>query len=198
MKRIRLDRIKGSALLLLAGTVLLLGIGGSVARETLCYDRDAIFSGQVWRLFTAPLVHLGWPHLLLNLAGLLLIWGLFAQNFNSRRWLYLYLGCATSVGSILLINNPEIGWYLGLSGVLHGLFSAGAIAERVTLPRITFIMLGALTAKLAWEQIRGSVPSTTALAGGAVIVDAHLYGAIAGLVLGWVLSTSPKKTMAKS
>jgi membrane associated rhomboid family serine protease len=47
--------------------------------------------------------------------------------------------------------------------------------------------------KLLWEQAVGPLPGSAEVAGGKVIVDAHLYGAIGGLVLGWVLSPGADK-----
>jgi uncharacterized membrane protein len=41
-----------------------------------------------------------------------------------------------------------------------------------------------LTLKLLWEVIYGPVPLTAASVGGAVVVAAHLYGAIAGALAG--------------
>jgi len=39
-----------------------------------------------------------------------------------------------------------------------------------------------LLAKLAYEQLYGALPGSAATAGGPVIVDAHLYGSIAGII----------------
>jgi hypothetical protein len=41
-----------------------------------------------------------------------------------------------------------------------------------------------LTLKLLWEVVYGPVPLTAASVGGAVVVAAHLYGAIAGALTG--------------
>ena len=36
--------------------------------------------------------------------------------------------------------------------------------------------------KLAWEQFAGPLPGSESGSGGPVIVDAHLYGAVGGLL----------------
>ena len=41
--------------------------------------------------------------------------------------------------------------------------------------------------KLSWEQFDGALPGSESVAGGLVVVDAHLYGALAGALLGIVL-----------
>ena len=39
-----------------------------------------------------------------------------------------------------------------------------------------------VVAKLAWEQVAGPLPFSEATAGGGVVIAAHLYGAVGGLV----------------
>ena len=48
-------------------------------------------------------------------------------------------------------------------------------------------VLLAIAAKLGWEQWGGAMPGTAALAGGSVITEAHLYGAVGGLLAGTVI-----------
>src|SRR5262245_13977247 len=57
-------------------TVLILAaaLGGDAIRMELRYERAAVFRGELWRLVTGHIVHLGWSHTLLNLAGLALVW----------------------------------------------------------------------------------------------------------------------------
>ena len=42
------------------------------------------------------------------------------------------------------------------------------------------VLWAAVVAKLAYEQLVGPLPGSEAAAGGAVVVNAHLYGAIGG------------------
>jgi membrane associated rhomboid family serine protease len=41
---------------------LALGLGEDELRQWGRYDREALESGELWRLVTAHLVHLGWGH----------------------------------------------------------------------------------------------------------------------------------------
>ncbi len=71
---------------------------------------------------------------------------------------------------------------MGLSGVLHGMLAAGAIGlwqERRPEAAALAILLAA---KLTYEALVGPVPGSEATAGGAVVTEAHLYGAIGGLL----------------
>ena len=52
---------------------IVLELGGDPAREVLAYTREGVAAGELWRLLTGHLVHLGWTHMWLNLAGIALV-----------------------------------------------------------------------------------------------------------------------------
>ncbi|MFL6551463.1 MAG: rhombosortase, partial [Povalibacter sp.] len=84
-----------------------------------------------------------------------------------------------------VLFEPQLQWYVGLSGVLHGALAAGAIAwwqheTRALASALTLVLVG----KLCWEQWQGALPLSGDML---VIVDAHLYGAVGGLFAGVVL-----------
>lgn len=162
-------------------------VGGLLPMLSLRYERDAILAGEVWRLVTGHLVHLNWSHFALNVGGLVLIWLLFGARLTQAQWLIVLLACALGVSAGLFALHPELNWYVGLSGVLHGLFVAGALGGLYSGYRAEWLLLGLLALKLAWEQLSGPLPGTEELAGGMVIVDAHLYGALTGLATGLLL-----------
>lgn len=146
------------------------------------YEREAILAGQYWRFMTGHLVHLGWAHLLLNLAGFALVWLLFGPLLRAAAWLTAAAASAAAVSAGLLWLAPHLAWYVGFSGVLHGLFVAGTVAAWQAGDRGALLLLAAVAAKLAWEQWQGAAAGTAALVGGAVVIDAHLYGAAGGLL----------------
>lgn len=69
-------------------------------RRALEYRRAAVLHGQVWRLLTGNLVHLGWVHLARDVAGLFLIWDLVANSLerSSRLWVLCVCGLAVGLG----------------------------------------------------------------------------------------------------
>jgi rhomboid family GlyGly-CTERM serine protease len=148
----------------------------------LMFDRTAIDQGQWWRLLTGHLVHLNWGHFWLNMGGVLIVAGFLRNHWNAAHWLVLLVWSALAIGLGLYVLNPELYRYVGLSGVLHGLFIAGAWQERKHYALSGTVLLALLVIKLAWEQIGGAMPGSEAAAGGHVIVDAHLYGAVSGAV----------------
>jgi len=171
--------------LLIGASCLALAFGGEAARDWASYDRAAVESGQAWRLLTAHLVHLGWGHLWPNLLALLLIGGLLEEFLNPLEWLVASVVTAVAISLGLYLLEPATQWYVGLSGVLHGLVACGAA---MMLMARHFRLGGALAVglmlKLAWEQLYGGFPLTAASVGGAVVVAAHLYGAISGGLAG--------------
>lgn len=176
-----------SVLLAVAAVVVVIAIGGPSVGELLRYEREAILGGQLWRVITGNLVHGGWAHLALNIAALGLIWLLFGQALNAQHWILIFTACTLGVSLGLLVLNPRVAWYVGLSGVLHGLFVAGALIDRSFPLRVRVLLLGLLCSKLVWEQFQGPMPGTAIAASGIVIVDAHLYGAITGFMAGIII-----------
>ena len=152
------------------------------ATQYLQYERSAVLAGQIWRLWTAHVVHLGWGHYFLNAAGLLLVWLLFRQTASIRAWCghFMFAGLAISLG--LLWFNSGLAWYVGLSGILHALFVIGLLAEFRRDVALSILVLLGFAAKIIFEQIYGPLPGSEQSAGGPVVVDAHLYGAIAGMI----------------
>ncbi len=149
---------------------------------TLRFDREAIVNGAWWLLMTGNLVHLGWSHLLLDLAGLWMVWWFFMGEFTDWQWLFIFVISGLFVTIGLYFFNPHLIWYVGLSGLLHGLFVAGGLRLLSSDFRFAVVLLLVIAIKLGYEQIFGSVPGTSEMSGGPVVVNAHLFGAIGGLV----------------
>jgi rhomboid family GlyGly-CTERM serine protease len=145
------------------------------------YDRDAIMAGEIWRIITGHFVHLGWKHFIMNVAGLILIWLLFGRLMSTWKWTVCIIVNALFISIGFILFDKDLNWYVGLSGVLHGMFVCGAIASIVLGYRAEALLLLLLVGKLIWEQLQGALPGSASFAGGDVVVDAHLYGAIIGL-----------------
>lgn len=163
---------------------LVLNAGDDAVRIALRYGRAEILDGEVWRLLTAHFVHLGWRHTLMNMAAWILIWFIFRHAVSERTWLVAILVCSLGVSAGLWFANPPLRWYVGFSGTLHGLFVLGALTHARAGLHLERWLLVLLAAKLGWEQWYGAMPGSAEFAGGNVVVDAHLYGALTGLLIG--------------
>jgi rhomboid family GlyGly-CTERM serine protease len=165
------------ALLLVMDAVL--GLGDSVGL-LLRYDRSAIAAGGWWRLLTAHIVHLDVHHLILNELGLILVWSLFAQDYDAVEWCTIVLSGALAISSGLWWLSPRVSWYVGASGVLHSAMAAGAAKHLAERSWDRWLLSVGLCAKLVWEQWGGSKAPL-------IVLDAHLYGALCGFAVGAAL-----------
>jgi rhomboid family GlyGly-CTERM serine protease len=155
-------------------------------QHVLRYDRDAILAGDHYRLVSGHFVHLGWSHLSLNLAGLGLGTWLFGADRSPAWWLGATLAAALACGFGLLLWSPDVRWCVGLSGVLHGLMIVGFGGWALAGDRWALVLLAVVVGKLTWEQFGGDMPWEAALAGGRVITEAHVWGALGGAA--WLAS----------
>ena len=171
---------------LVPGTVVMIALAlmlsGDSGRDPLRFDRGSIAAGEFWRLLSGHFVHLGVTHTLLNLAGLVLVWFLVGRAWTWRQWLLLMAASVAAIDLGLWLGSPQLEWYVGLSGLLHGMLAAGIVAGLADRNYEALVLALVVTGKLAWEQFDGPLPGAEATSGGAVIVDAHLYGVIGGAV----------------
>ena len=161
---------------------LLLAAGGEEVRELGRYERGALESGEYWRLVTAHLVHLGLGHLWPNLAALAILAVLLDDVLRNADWWRVAVASAAAIDLGLYLYQPGVFWYVGLSGVLHGVVAAGALALMWQRRALGAVLALGVTAKLVIEQLFGAMPFTAESVGGPVVVSAHLYGALGGAV----------------
>lgn len=166
----------------LLAACLLLAAGGDAARELGRWQRDAIDTGEYWRLVSGHLVHLGFGHLWPNLVALAIIGLLFEDVFRNADWARIGAAAVAAIDLGLYVFDPEVAWYVGLSGVLHGYVAAGALALILRKEKLGVVLAAGIAAKLIFEQVVGPVPFTAASVGGPVVVAAHLYGVFGALL----------------
>lgn len=167
--------------------------------QKLRFDRTLIEENQFWRLLSANFIHTNLNHLLLNLAGVILLWGLHGHYYKMGSYLGLTLFCSAFCTLLLFYFAPDLSWYVGLSGTLHGLFILGAYYDiRNKLKSGWLLMLG-IWSKVAYEQWHGPSTEVVAMIEANVAIDAHLFGAGAGLVaILYKLATTRETSINKS
>jgi rhomboid family GlyGly-CTERM serine protease len=171
------------AWLSMAVPVVLLQACGTPVRLALRFERDAILAGQVWRLLTAHMVHLGWTHCMLNLAGLGLCLLVAPDLFRSagalwRRFALLALG----VGVLMLVLPIAVQSYVGLSGVLYGLFVLG-LWPQARSNWIAALCLGFVLGRMLWQWMAGPSIAEELMIGGNIVAQAHMYGVLVALAM---------------
>jgi rhomboid family GlyGly-CTERM serine protease len=173
------DARYGATLLGLVALIVGLNATGEWGRQNLAYERSGLLQLQWWRLLSAHLVHLSWLHALLNCLGMAILWALFAREFSPKRWGWIALLAALCIDAGLWVLRPQIDWYLGASGVLHGAWAAGACAAYRRGDGFGAVLLLLLVIKLIYEQQSGVSIFEADLS---LVPAAHLFGALGGLI----------------
>jgi rhomboid family GlyGly-CTERM serine protease len=188
-----------SSPLVLMALIALLALGGEPWINALRYDRVAIVGGEWWRLLTCNFVHLpgntivwegfrfhGPWHLFLNELGVLVLVLLCPERLSAAVWArrLVVLGLGMSAG--LYFYAPELRWYVGLSGVMHGLFLLGLMPQALKKDIVALGCILYLLGKLGYELYAGAPVSDEHAIGGKVALDSHLWGAISGLAYGLI------------
>jgi rhomboid family GlyGly-CTERM serine protease len=152
------------------------------ASQLLAYYHTGIAQFELWRLISATFCHTNFNHLAMNIAGLIITLFLFSDTFKANQIWPLIVFNSLFIGGALFLFEPNVIWYVGLSGVLHGLFSYGVLSDIGNKDRWGYLLGSGLLLKIIHEQVYGTPESTVDLIGAPVLVNAHLYGALAGAV----------------
>lgn len=161
--------------------------------DALRFDRQLIHSGEFWRVVTSNFIHTNWPHLLMNSIGFFLILEIFRYSV-SEVWIHFFCWGAVILNtSFLFLWSPDMHFYVGFSGALHGVVFSLCIASIGKYTLISCIILVGLCSKLFFEQINGGSDYISRLIDANVAIDAHLWGALSGLLLGLVYLLCKKR-----
>ncbi|MCD6061949.1 MAG: hypothetical protein K0S16_2260 [Moraxellaceae bacterium] len=155
------------------------------AQAGLSYQRSAIASGEYWRIFTGHFVHLNLTHAVMNGVGTLMLAVFLREELPLRYWWAVTLLAPFVISLGLWLKQPGLVSYVGFSGVLHGLLYLGVLRLLPVAPLFAGTVLALLVGRQIWEQtgfydadyLRGLIH-------GRVMPDAHLFGALTGLVTG--------------
>lgn len=175
-----------SGLITLAAAILLLAALQALPtawHAALRYDRDALLGGEVWRLFTGHLIHLSWAHWALNAVGLVLCCALAESMPSPEQLLRRVAVLGLGVSLMLLVFSPQVSNYVGLSGVLYGLFVLVLWPQARRGEPIGVAALCIVIAWMAWQMIAGPMASEMELIGGRIVTQAHLFGVLTAMAL---------------
>ena len=157
----------------------LFGLGGTQGVAVL-------HDGEIWRLFTAPLLHGGILHLLGNAVALWFAARLCEPMIGWRWFAAIFAVSAVSGAILSVLLMPSLTVGVGASGGIVGLAAATAIFAIRSPPHIRIAM--------AIGGLRIAIPSllpifTNAKAAGGVTIDvaAHAGGAAAGALVAIIL-----------
>ncbi len=96
--------------------------------EALIFERADIFAGQAWRLWTGHLVHYTGSHLFWDLL-VFLAGGTWLELIAPRLTRWFYLLTPPAISAALLVWNPTLERYAGLSGLATGVIVLLALIQ---------------------------------------------------------------------
>jgi rhomboid family GlyGly-CTERM serine protease len=168
-------------------TCLALALAPEPWLSRLEYDSIALAKGQLWRLWTAHLVHFSAPHAVANAVAFLAIGTIAERQAGTRALASALAFCAPLIGAGLWMVSPGLATYRGLSALVWSAATLAFLAHwpRDALPERTACALAAIgLPKLFFDAIHG--PSGPALLPDGVQVEAsaHLLGIVAALLTG--------------
>lgn len=167
---------------LLCAGLYVAGLASPAVDNLLAYRRSAISEGEWWRLISGNLLHTNQWHLVMNLAGLWVVLFLHHFHYHLKGLSALFFVLCLLEGIGLYLGYPQLLGYVGLSGMLHGLFAYGAVQDIVRKLRSGYLLLVGVIIKVGYEQLYGASSDVTAMIGARVATEAHLVGLICGLI----------------
>ena len=152
----------------------------------LVFHRELILSGEIWRIWTGHFVHSNTLHFVQNSAAAIVIYLIFSVG---RSFVELCVACflfSGLVGITLLIFFPSLGWYNGLSGILHAFVAFYAIKYMRSYHKAYGLVLLLVWAKVIVEFLDVQAGVKNEIAGMAIVIEAHVIGAFWGSALALV------------
>lgn len=156
----------------------------SVSDLALSFHREQARSGSWWQWISAHFMHTNFFHYALNMIGLALLWILHAEYASVKSFGINFLVLALGISLGIYYFSPTLTWYVGMSGVLHGIFAWGIVIDLYRKRKSGYLLLIGLVIKLVNERFFASSTFMAELIEAGVAIDAHLYGAVIGLGLG--------------
>ena len=158
-----------------------LALGALADVSALAYDRQAIFAGEVWRLWTGHWVHFSTQQLFLDISTLVLAAAVAQREFGPLFITRVLVLGAPAMSLGLLLVAPDLAYYRGASGLVMMLaFVAGAAfwSRRPGL-RAILVMLGlVVTVKAILDAAGFAAPGLSGLPTGVHVAwQAHVLGA---------------------
>jgi rhomboid family GlyGly-CTERM serine protease len=184
---------KGGGVMLLA--ILGMAVVASatpLAAEAWEYNRESILHGEWSRLLTGHLTHWNFDHLFWDAATFLLL-GIACVWRSLGRTVTTLLGAAVAISASLLLFQPEMATYRGLSGLDSALFTLLAAMiwresrrdGRWKLGAVAIAAGAGFLAKAAYESATGTTLFVDSSAAGFIpLASAHLIGGAVGAIVG--------------
>jgi rhomboid family GlyGly-CTERM serine protease len=158
------------------------------------YDRQLIFKGEIWRAWTGHVVHFGLSHSTWNLA-IFLPTGWWLERLWPVLTRWFYLACPLIISAALLMLDPSLARYAGLSGLATGmlvLLAGLQLGRRKEEPAwFWWSVLALVGAKIGVELFTGAPLLVSGFGNIRTVPLAHIFGVVSG-VLFWAAARFKK------
>lgn len=152
----------------------------------LCWlEPEQIFTGEIWRVFSAYLVHSNVWHMAMNLLGLMAVSWFWRDAVSSRHFLLLIASSALFVSLCYLVLHPANTVYFGFSAILYSLTAAFSLITWQRQPWANAIVLLVMGGRALQQWlVPGSSDDIASLIDAPVAAESHLYGLVLGVLWG--------------
>lgn len=178
-------------------TVLLLVLNGLVSLAALFIDqrllgqlsfrpREILHNKEYYRFVTAGFVHVGILHLVFNMWVLALFGPGMERTIGSLRFLLIYLGAELAAHALTLYKQRDNPQYaaVGASGAISGILFAFCLFQPFALLGVFFVLpMPAWLFAILYVVLSIYAMNREQRQLGGIAHEAHLGGAIGGLVL---------------
>lgn len=156
-------------------------------KTTFFFFPDSVHSGEWWRVFTHPFVHLSWYHLFLDGGAFFLLYRELHHK-NMREKLFYVLMCGVVSLGVAMVTSPLIytRGLTGLSGIAHGLMAISSLEmmrekEHLRAGLIFFLLV---VFKSIYEAINADVLFAFMHMGlcGTPVAACHAGGVLGGMI----------------
>lgn len=153
--------------------------------DWLAFDREAILTGELWRIWTGHLVHFSIQHAVIDIVALLCLSQIMEDSIGPwQLFLALVIGAALiSIG--LLYWAPQLNVYRGASGlsVMLSVMAAETLGRKFPKLRLFILVLSALLILKIGLEATGVITVSSSLPALVEVAwQAHLLGVFAGFL----------------
>lgn len=172
--------------------VWMAGVAGHVDPAHWRWQADG-WQRQPWTLWTAPVLHFLWPHLLGNALALTAL-AVLGSGLEASPRDAVALLLAWPIGTLALQMWPDVQAYFGLSALVHAAAAIVALRALAQPPVrwLGLLLAGGLLVKLVIERGWLMPVGFDSDWGFNVVFAAHLCGAAAGALLALALAGSQR------
>lgn len=145
-----------------------------------------IFFRDFWRLILGHFTHSNWPHLLINIANLIIL-RLVVREWIIDKHIIIFTIASALIISIGLHIIHDLTSYVGFSGIFYSLLIYTLLIHLKYSPKLYGLTAIAVIVKIGHEQWYGASLTISQIIETNIAIDAHALGVFSGVSL-WIVN----------